>query len=235
MQLPILPKFLLTKRPPPQWDPFTPGFTRLSKSACTHPIHTIVIIAILASTSYVTMLEHSLFDQGFGMFNYGSPKRADVMAGKVELAVGPETSWKWAENAADKVSGAQNLVLVSLQFPEPSLANSSPVFPEISAQELPSDDPSTKVYAVPQNDLPEFVSSVKALPAPAGADDEPKRQWVMKIGDLSDAQGRNVGLISRIREFPLNVWRLVQVRASIPRMEGGTAANTRFRKRILWT
>ncbi|TGZ83659.1 hypothetical protein EX30DRAFT_327285 [Ascodesmis nigricans] len=204
MQLPILPQFLLTKRPPPQWDPFTPGFKRLSKSACTHPIHTIVIIAILASTSYVSMLEHSLFGKGFSVFNYGGAhKRADVMEGKVELALGQETGWKWEENVAGKVSGAQNMVLVSLQFPEPTLGNSSPVFPEVSAQELPSEDSTTRVYSVPQDELPGFLASVQAVDS-----DEPKRQWVMQIGDLR--QGRNTGLAARITDAASNVWKLVQ-------------------------
>lgn len=48
-----------------QWDFFTPPLLGISKRACSHPIHTIVCIGLLASTTYVSILENSLFE-GFG-------------------------------------------------------------------------------------------------------------------------------------------------------------------------
>lgn len=229
MQLPILPPFLVNKRPDPKWDPFTPTFARLSKSACTHPIHTIVIIAILASTSYVSMLEHSLFDGGLGVFNYGATSgRRDLMTGKVDVAIGPETAWKWEENAVDKVVNGQNSVLVTLKFPDALEAGESPVIPDmdalvgINAISLPSDDKTTAAYAVPREELAGFVSAFKAVPAKnsAGVADG-KRQWVMQIGDLRGAQARTGGVVSKMTDAFNNVWKLVQVRITVGDPDGG--------------
>ena len=48
-----------------KWDFITPPLLGISKRACSHPIHTIVCIGVLASTTYVSILENSLFE-GFG-------------------------------------------------------------------------------------------------------------------------------------------------------------------------
>jgi len=48
-----------------RWDFITPPLLGISKRACSHPIHTIVCIGLLASTTYVSILENSLFE-GFG-------------------------------------------------------------------------------------------------------------------------------------------------------------------------
>ena len=40
----------------------TSGLQSISRRACVHPIHTIVVIALLASTTYVGLLEGSFFD-----------------------------------------------------------------------------------------------------------------------------------------------------------------------------
>lgn len=98
MQLPLLPSSLTTKKPPPQWDPFTPLVQTLSKSACIHPIHTIVIIALLASTTYISILENSLFDRSAMKWAFGSSKKdVSLMEGSARVAVGAGTEWKWKE------------------------------------------------------------------------------------------------------------------------------------------
>ena len=48
------------------WNILTPPLLWLSKRACSHPIHTVVCISILASTSYLSSLENSLLE-GLGM------------------------------------------------------------------------------------------------------------------------------------------------------------------------
>lgn len=102
MQLPLLPPSLTTKKPPPQWDPFTPLVQTLSKSACIHPIHTIVIIALLASTTYISILENSLFDRSAMRWAFGgSKKNLSLMDGSARVAVGEETQWKWKEIGND--------------------------------------------------------------------------------------------------------------------------------------
>lgn len=82
----------------PSWfnEKVTSIVQAVSGRACTHPIHTIVVIAILASTSYVGLLEGSLFDTGSDL-KYG-PGQVDVNAlleGARNLKLGEETSWRW--------------------------------------------------------------------------------------------------------------------------------------------
>lgn len=63
--------------------------------ACMHPIHTLVFIALLASTSYVGLLQQSLFETT--QTNYG-PGHVDVEAlleGGRTLQLSGQTGWKW--------------------------------------------------------------------------------------------------------------------------------------------
>ena len=74
----------------------------VSKRACTHPIHTIVFVAILASTTYIALLESSLFEPPAVS---GSPTgRIDFstfLTGSKALHLGPDTDWKW-QNGEDQ-------------------------------------------------------------------------------------------------------------------------------------
>lgn len=233
MQLPFLPAFTMRK-PPPQWDPFTPAFSRLSRSACTHPIHTIVIIALLASTTYVSMLENSLFDNSFSAWSYASPRRADLMDGNVEVAVGEATQWQWAENAADKVEGAQHVALVSLKFPDSALETLSPVFPITQARELESDDPLTKVYAVEYSALNDFVGAVKSVPAATEQADAEQRMWILQLGQSRGNKG-GYGIVGRVTEAAQNIWDMVKVGFHILATIEGMMLMIFGRMRILWT
>ncbi len=61
-----------------------------------HPIHTIVVIALLASTSYVGLLQQSLFETG-GQTAHGQG-HVDVeslLEGGRTLELSSRTSWKW--------------------------------------------------------------------------------------------------------------------------------------------
>ncbi|KAI5793125.1 putative 3-hydroxy-3-methylglutaryl CoA reductase [Geopyxis carbonaria] len=212
MQLPFLPSALTTKKPPPQWDPFTPGFSRLSRSATTHPIHTIVIIALLASTTYVSMIENSLFDRSIGYWNHGGTKRLDFMDGHVDVAVGEETGWKWKETSMETVPDAKHIALLSLKFPATALKTSSAVIPYTTVAELPSDDSSKRVYAVPYEELSSFVSSIRTMPTAEEDEtvDGEKRQWVMQIGEILGTKGPKTGVIARVQETIYNLWDIVQ-------------------------
>lgn len=84
--------------------PSNPGYlnrqiTRLlqkvARSAFTHPIHTIVFVALLASTSYVGVLEGSLFDRGSFNNDIGNTDLTSLAEGAKQLRLGKETSWKW--------------------------------------------------------------------------------------------------------------------------------------------
>lgn len=95
--------------------PANPGYinrqiTRLlqtvSRSAFTYPIHTIVFVALLASTSYMGLLQGSLFDHTSLGTGSGSTDLNSLVEGSRRLRLGEETSWKWqadngvAEDAA---------------------------------------------------------------------------------------------------------------------------------------
>ena len=74
----------------------SPLLQGLSRRSCTHPIHIIVFVALLASTSYIGLLEGSLFESGRDRKNAskGIDMNALVEGGR-SLKVGPETGWKW--------------------------------------------------------------------------------------------------------------------------------------------
>jgi hypothetical protein len=78
----------------PQFDrSCTPILLSIAKKACTHPIHTIVVIAFLASYSYLGVLEKGLLegtDKAPGHVDFQT-----LLAGSKRLRVGEETSWKW--------------------------------------------------------------------------------------------------------------------------------------------
>jgi hydroxymethylglutaryl-CoA reductase (NADPH) len=70
----------------------TPVLQSLSLQACTHPIHTIVFIALLASTTYIGLLEGSLFDRKVGSLG---TDWSSLVEGSRQLRIGKETGWKW--------------------------------------------------------------------------------------------------------------------------------------------
>ena len=74
----------------------TSGLQCISRRACVHPIHTIVVIALLASTTYVGLLEGSLFDTARNPRNVaGQVDTETLLQGSRSLRLGESTSWKW--------------------------------------------------------------------------------------------------------------------------------------------
>lgn len=68
----------------------------VARRACIHPIHTIVVVALLASTTYVGLLDGSLFDSAKGGKN--RPDHLDVsnlLQGGRNLRLGESTGWRW--------------------------------------------------------------------------------------------------------------------------------------------
>ena len=87
----------------------TPILQSISRRAFTHPIHTIAIIALVASTSYVGLLEGSIFENTSVASNVaGSTDINSLVESGRWLKTGEETAWKWQAhrtelNEADKV------------------------------------------------------------------------------------------------------------------------------------
>lgn len=91
-----------SKKTSPAWFDrhVSPILLSVAKKACTHPIHTIVTIAFLASYSYLGVLDKGVLETGID----GPATGVDfttLLAGSKRLKVGEETSWQWeAEGAA---------------------------------------------------------------------------------------------------------------------------------------
>lgn len=94
----------------------------ISRRACIHPIHTIVVIALLASTTYVGLLEGSLFDSFRNPKNVAGQVDVDsLLIGSKSLRLGESTSWKWqfedsASQGAYKVRALEYLIRIPCQL-----------------------------------------------------------------------------------------------------------------------
>ena len=80
----------------------TPYLQSVSRRAFTYPIHTIVFVAILASTSYVGMLEGTLTDHTSVAGNLpGGTDLNSLAEGSRRLKLGKETAWKWQTESGE--------------------------------------------------------------------------------------------------------------------------------------
>ncbi|KAK6340171.1 3-hydroxy-3-methylglutaryl-coenzyme A (HMG-CoA) reductase isozyme [Orbilia blumenaviensis] len=199
----IIPTHLLPSGPPKGFpDPFTPLFSPLSKRASAHPIHTIVAIALLASATYVALLEVSLFETrsddsvGWGFGGYRSndwTKTALNGAATVQLSKNGE----WEEvNGLRQSEAASRLSLVTLSFPpsqqHQSIAAPSNVSAKSAAKPLPATSPNSLAFSLPYEETTSFLSQVgvistgKAIDAD-GLPNEQETFWV-----ANEAGGKNI-------------------------------------------
>jgi hydroxymethylglutaryl-CoA reductase (NADPH) len=72
----------------------SPILLAVSKKACTHPIHTIVTIAFVASYSYLGVLDKGLLERDADVAT-GRVDFPSLLAGSKSLRIGEETSWQW--------------------------------------------------------------------------------------------------------------------------------------------
>jgi hydroxymethylglutaryl-CoA reductase (NADPH) len=152
----------------PSWlnRKITSNLLSASHQACMHPIHTIVVIALLASTSYVGLLQQSLFETpGQTSHGQGHVDVDSLLEGGRSLELSSRTSWKWQSDDTftakqqDEVSRvavclgspsdisqtAQHLALTTFIFPDSfssssqlaPLAEGVPIPANISAKRLP--------------------------------------------------------------------------------------------------
>ncbi|KAK2069169.1 hypothetical protein P8C59_003773 [Phyllachora maydis] len=102
----------------------TPALQFLSRPTASHPIHTIVIAALLASSTYLGLLQDSLFDAT------GSVRKADwssLTEGSRSLRAAPDTDWRWQTYDGEvPTAGAVNhLALLTMVFPDSPASGSS--------------------------------------------------------------------------------------------------------------
>ena len=206
----LLPSRFRGQQPPsqnvaPSWlnKKITPLLQVLSRFTSTHPIHTIVLVALLASSSYIGLLEESLFD---ATRSVRKAEWSSLVEGSRLLRAGEDTAWKWQPQDTDAPvpNGADHLALLTLVFPEalstdPSkaapMANAVPVPQNLSIQLLPSTSNSFSTYSqdsalafsIPYGQASEFLTVAQEIPNDIASQEtretehgREKRMWIMK-------------------------------------------------------
>ncbi|KAF4124824.1 hydroxymethylglutaryl-CoA reductase (NADPH), partial [Geosmithia morbida] len=191
----------------PSWlnKRITPVLQFVSHIAYSHPIHFVVLVAVLASTSYVGLIQQNLFE---GDASAGKADWSSLVEGSRNLLVGPDTNWKWqpVEKDADVASDVDQLALLTLVFPDtlssdsPSTAPLSHAVPtpdNLSITPLPStENPLTTytqdsilTFSLPITEAPEFVLATREIPSDEAEEAEmghgrEKKMWIMKAAKV---------------------------------------------------
>ena len=160
----------------------TPLLQAISRPACLHPIHTIVIVALLASTTYMSLLDSSLFNSVKSSAT-GKADWPSLLEGSRQLRVGADTDWKWqpydTESAITR--DEDHLALLTFVFPDSLAANSPQNAPMADTLPLPQNltvtilpstsnplsaisQDTTIAYAVPYKQAPEFLARAQEIP-----------------------------------------------------------------------
>jgi len=215
--------------PTPSWlnKKTTPLIQVLSRRACLHPIHTIVIVAFLASTTYIGLLESSLFDS-VKTNAAGNADWSSLIEGSRQLRLGSETGWKWqtSDTESSVPNNADHLALLTFVFPDSLAANSPQTAPLVEAVPLPHNlsiralpttsnplapisQDSALAFSVPYSQAPEFLAKAQELPnvaAPAerthhgfDADTKEQKMWIMKAAKAAQTS-------SSMRRWAMNAW-----------------------------
>ncbi|RYP16761.1 hypothetical protein DL765_004938 [Monosporascus sp. GIB2] len=182
----------------------TPILQFFSTKACRHPIHTICIVALLASTSYIGVFKESILDVT------RSERNADwssLTEGSRSLLASPDTQWRWQEIDADaKIPrDADHRALVTLVFPEssedaPQTAPQHHIVPlprNLSIIHLPStsnplaaySQDSALAFAVEYSEAPEFLAAAQEIPNDVPGQEtrvtelgnQERKMWIMTV------------------------------------------------------
>lgn len=187
----------------------TPWLQSVSHKACTHPVYTLASCALLASTTYISLLETGFFQPG-PVSGVGKVDFSALSAGSRRLHLGPETSWKWQveENGAQMSLAEQiqqDIALITLAFPDAGASASQKglqekiLLPQGSSAEVvpssanilsPLSSDTTLTYSMPYSETAQFLEAVKEISSVSsaqaaqeddGSDDEPEQKlWLMK-------------------------------------------------------
>ncbi|RKF57697.1 3-hydroxy-3-methylglutaryl-coenzyme A reductase [Erysiphe neolycopersici] len=195
--------------------------SKLSRRACAHPIHTIVIVALLASTTYISLLESSLFGHvkstAVGKFDWES-----LQEGSKQLRAGPETEWKWiySESNVPVSSEAEHSALFTLTFPDylarscNSVLSDTIILPQNLSIEIlpstsgPSDTANQETalsISVPISQSLEFLTSAQVLSNKEFGDEKKiipineQKKWIMKSNNSKIAR-------TSIKNWAKNSW-----------------------------
>ncbi|KAI1333591.1 3-hydroxy-3-methylglutaryl-CoA reductase [Xylariaceae sp. FL0016] len=182
----------------------TPFLQFVSRTATRHPIHTLVLFALLVSTTYVGVVKESLLDVTRKDRN---AEWSSLVEGSRSVTVGPETHWKWQSfDSKSKVpKDTDHLALVTLVFPESTedapqtapLPHVVPLPQNLTTSHLPStsnpfaaySQDSALAFAVKYSEAPEFVAAAREIPNDAPVQEvrenesgnKEEKKWIMKV------------------------------------------------------
>ncbi|TLD12957.1 uncharacterized protein PgNI_04424 [Pyricularia grisea] len=193
------------KAPPPSWlnRKITPFLQKLAGITSSHPVHTVAIVALLASSTYIGLLEESLFDANW------SVRKADwssLTEGSRTLRTAPDTEWKWQSHELSgnpPAANSKHLALLTFIFPDSldnapktaPLQHTVPIPDNLTITPLPSTSNSLTTYSqdsalafsLPYDQAPEFLAAAQEIPNETSGQDgrEPengreKKMWIMK-------------------------------------------------------
>ena len=73
-----------------------PPLQSVCRWACTNPVYTVAFVALMASTSYVGLLQSDLFEPPASTYAaVGQIDLATLLTGSKTLYLGTETGWRW--------------------------------------------------------------------------------------------------------------------------------------------
>ncbi|EHA54207.1 3-hydroxy-3-methylglutaryl-coenzyme A reductase [Pyricularia oryzae 70-15] len=193
------------KAPPPSWlnRKVTPFLQKLAGITSSHPIHTVAIVALLASSTYIGLLEESLFDANW------SVRKADwssLTEGSRTLWTAPDTEWKWQSHELSgnpPAANSKHLALLTFIFPDSlddapktaPLQHTVPIPDNLTITPLPSTSNSLTTYSqdsalafsLPYDQAPEFLAAAQEIPNETSGQDaresengREKKMWIMK-------------------------------------------------------
>lgn len=172
----LLPKQLLSLGGPESWlnRRATSCLLSTARLACQHPIHTLVVIALLASTSYVGLLQESLFDAATLSEN-GRVDATRLLEGGRTLELSDNTAWRWQirEDPPPETSNKVRLLptttgsFTNERQPSQHLALATFIFPRSSISQLA---PPAQAVPIPQNVTALNVPSTANLLSPISDD-----------------------------------------------------------------
>ncbi|KAG5987027.1 hypothetical protein E4U54_005176, partial [Claviceps lovelessii] len=177
----------------------------LAKAACSHPIHTVVFIAVLASTSYVGLIQDSLLT---GPASLGKADWSSLVEGSRDLVASADTKWQWSnvEQDAASVQDRNHLALLTFVFPDTLSTDSASSAPRshtvptpqnLSITPLPATEnsftaysqDSILAYSIPYAQAPEFISAAQEIPDEDAQEitthhGREKKMWIMKAAKV---------------------------------------------------
>ncbi|KAH2096574.1 hypothetical protein KXW03_001185 [Aspergillus fumigatus] len=166
----------------------------VARQACKQPIYTLVITALLATMTYTSLLEGSLYNANLTRLSNSHLNQLDVtdfLQGSRSLHLGKATAWQWEtddESMSDQ-EVASHLALITLVFPtsenNPGIsAVQESIISDLAAAQLVSRTPSVLsstfretsiTLSVPYNNLEEVLRKTQNFPQP-----EAEHSWTLK-------------------------------------------------------